>query len=499
MNFFRSIIADARPRKVTRTPLDGLPTVPARKDPPLDRTALGAEQNSTVAPDHRTDLLSKSFYVQEGMGDAYVGDAPAFKVDNPLNQGIQEMRHTVELESPLAVSKETSEPIPDEKSTVHLDPANSPEQPLDSRGYGASKAQPDLTSPSTIIPDSRLDVPKGLGHDCSTGPPETRDAQPEPSGHEHTVPAGSLADLRELPVKSLTDRRHMPSLQPLEDIGPLDIEPPKSPAADGKAPSQGAFPGVRIADDQQHADPSAPAPDAITIQADATQTTDAASTQSRGSTESRVFQNTDPASAQDSMPVNLTRGNMAENTRAHAGKARPLASRMDKQVPKKSPAMQKDIPQTQETDAPKDRRRDVQPVSRQSVVMAPSESWSLEPAPVPQTAGHTDSASDSSPGAGSSRANSAVQHGAGPAKPRSGPDVLWSVPARPFHPGSIPKDRDAVQSSSWLRSPDKKPEAPRVQIGQIDVIIQPTPQSTAKSAPAPLSTDLASRHYLRRL
>jgi hypothetical protein len=42
-------------------------------------------------------------------------------------------------------------------------------------------------------------------------------------------------------------------------------------------------------------------------------------------------------------------------------------------------------------------------------------------------------------------------------------------------------------------------DAPKVQIGQIDVIIEAAAQPAAKPAPAPSPNDLASRHYLRRL
>ncbi len=120
-------------------------------------------------------------------------------------------------------------------------------------------------------------------------------------------------------------------------------------------------------------------------------------------------------------------------------------------------------------------------------------------ASVPQSADRKVSTSAISPDLGSSKPSSPVQHIARPARPSASPEVLRSVPARLFQTDLMPKDGDSFHSRAPLRYPEKKHEAPKVQIGQIDVIIEAPAQSATKPAPPPLPIDLSSRHYLRRL
>ena len=113
------------------------------------------------------------------------------------------------------------------------------------------------------------------------------------------------------------------------------------------------------------------------------------------------------------------------------------------------------------------------------------------------TALRTVAAEASSPGSGPPKSGRPPQNRVKPAKPAASPEMLRSVHARPFQEDSIPKASDSWRSGAAPGFSAKKLEAPKVQIGQIDVIVEAAAPPAAKPAPAPI--DLASRHYLRRL
>ncbi len=178
---------------------------------------------------------------------------------------------------------------------------------------------------------------------------------------------------------------------------------------------------------------------------------------------------------------------------AEIGKSHHVSSRVDKQANTPPLPNPKEPPQLQTQGESKEKHRPVERVSRQEMTLASKGSSNMEPAPVPQTTDKTVSTSTAPP------APSPALNTVKPAGPVPDPDTLRSAHTRPFHADLTPRDRDSVHARPRFRSPDRKPEAPRVQIGQIDVIIESATQSTAKPAPAPSPVDLASRHYLRRL
>jgi hypothetical protein len=390
-----------------------------------------------------------------------MGDAPAFQADNPVNRDIQDFGNNVEPESPLSVPVDKSGPIPDEESSTRLDTGNLPDREPDSEGGKASKTERDMTQQpaGTIIPDSRMNSPKGQDHDSSIASPETHGARNRASGHEETEPLSSPASIRDTPGKELTDNDGNSSLQVGEGAGQLGVQETMSSAPEGNTPAQGEVVGVTIADYRHHSESSIKDPETLTIQADVTQTTALTSPESSRRIESSVLK----ASLVPSVPSPDSSGNPTLDTAAAA----------------------------------KGVLRDVQLVSRQAMAMDSPISSDMELASVPQTADRKVSASASSPGSGSSKPSSPVQHIARPARPSASPEVLRSVPARPYQADLMPKDGDSFHSRAPLRSPEKKHEAPKVQIGQIDVIIEAAAQPATKPAPAPI--DLASRHYLRRL
>jgi len=78
-------------------------------------------------------------------------------------------------------------------------------------------------------------------------------------------------------------------------------------------------------------------------------------------------------------------------------------------------------------------------------------------------------------------------------------EALPTVPARVFQTDSTLKAFEHRHSNPSYASTEKRLEIPSVQIGQIDVIIEMPAKPTSKPASVALSTDIASRNYLRRL
>lgn len=471
MSFLRSVIADARPRKAMREPLNGPSAITGWKSRALEGNDFGAEQKSPSAAD-QTSRLSQSLSIREGVIDVNMGDAPAFQVDNPLNQGIQDMGSNVELESPLSVPTDKSEPIPNDESSIRLDPVNLPEQQLYSEGDKASKAEGSMTPQraGTVIPNSRMNSSMSQSHDPAITFPETHGAQNRVSGHE-------------------------------------GIEPVSFPASIRDTSAQEEVAGVIATDDQRYSDGSIKGTETLTIQADATQTTALTLPVKSRQIESSVLEASlvpsvhSPDSFGNSTSDNTAGRNEVEKALADGGKARQVSPSVDKQADMKSLSNQEETPRLQKLDEAKGVLRDVQLVSRQAMAMDSPIASDIEHAWVPQSAGKKVQASASSPDPdpAPSKPGNSEQHVARPAKPSASPETLRSVPATPFQTDSMPKAGGTFRSRPPLRSPEKTHEAPKVQIGQIDVIIEATAQPAIKPAPAQAPIDLASRNYLRRL
>ena len=587
MSFLRSVIADARPRKAMREPLNGPSAITGWKSRALEGNDFGAEQKSPSVAD-QTSRLSQSLSIREGVIDVNMGDAPAFQVDNPLNQGIQDMGSNVELESPLSVPTDKSEPIPNDESSIRLDPVNLPEQQLYSEGDKASKAEGSMTPQpaGTVIPNSRMNSSMSQSHDPAITFPETHGAQNRVSGHEGIEPVSFPASIRDtsaqeevagviatddqrysdgsikgtetltiqadatqttaltLPVKSrqiessVLEASLVPSVHSPDSFGNSTsdntagrnevekaladpethgaqnrvsghegIEPVSFPASIRDTSAQEEVAGVIATDDQRYSDGSIKGTETLTIQADATQTTALTLPVKSRQIESSVLEASlvpsvhSPDSFGNSTSDNTAGRNEVEKALADGGKARQVSPSVDKQADMKSLSNQEETPRLQKLDEAKGVLRDVQLVSRQAMAMDSPIASDIEHAWVPQSAGKKVQASASSPDPdpAPSKPGNSEQHVARPAKPSASPEALRSVPATPFQTDSIPKAGGTFRSRPPLRSPEKTHEAPKVQIGQIDVIIEATAQPAIKPAPAQAPIDLASRNYLRRL
>jgi hypothetical protein len=367
-------------------------------------------------------------------------------------------------------------------------------------GGRASIKEPDMTQEpaGTIIPDSRMDCPEGPDHGHLTASSQMHGPQNRTSGHEETEPASSPAGIRDMPGNELTGNGDDPALQAVEGTGRLGASETMLSPAEGNTPAQGEVAGVVITDDRYHSESSVKDRETLTIQADETHTIDLNSPQSSRRIESGVFEPSGQSSRQASMPDSYAGANEVETASADGGKARQVSSSVDKQADLRNPSRQQDISRLKKPDETKGVPGDVRRVLPRATAVDSHVPSDGESALVGQSAGKKASTSARSLGSGPSKPGSPIQHIAGPAMSSASPEALRSVPARPFLTDLTPKGRDSFHSELPLRSPERRHEAPKVQIGQIDVIVEAARPAT-KPAPAPSPVDLASRHYLRRL
>ncbi len=500
MSFLRSVIADARPSKPMLEPSNGPSAITGWKTRGLDGDAFGAEEKSPSAPD-QTCRLSTSLPIREGANDFNMGDAPAFQVDNPVNQGIPDMGSNVEPESLLSVPMDKSGQIPDEESSTRFDPVNLPDRESGFEGDKASKADGNMTTQpaGTVIPDSRMKSSMSQSHDLSIAFPETHGAQNRASGHEEIEPVSSPEGFRDTLGKELTEKDGNSALQAEEDAGQLGVHETTSSAVERNTPAQGEVAGATTADDGRHSESSIKDPETLTMQADATQPTALTSPENSRRISSSVFEASGLVSGQATTPDYAAGRNEAEKALADGGKARQVSPSIDRQADMKSLSNKEETSRLQKPDETQGVLRDVKLVSRQAMAMDSHISSDMELASIPQSAGKKVSTSASTPGSESSKPSSPVQHIARPARPSASPEALRSVPARPFQTDLMPKDGDSFHSRAPLKTPEKIHDAPKVQIGQIDVIIEAPMQPATKPSSSPSPIDLASRHYLRRL
>jgi hypothetical protein len=201
-------------------------------------------------------------------------------------------------------------------------------------------------------------------------------------------------------------------------------------------------------------------------------------------------------------PDYSARGSEAVNELAAGGKARQASPVIDERVEIRSTANNNEVPRHQTPDSKND-PRNVQLALHQTTAVDSHHSAAANPASISQPANGEASVSASSPDSGSDKpvgpAPRVARPVEPPASPQPSPQTMRSVPAKPWPVERMPMHGDSARSGTPQRSPEIRREAPRVQIGQIDVIVESAAQSVRKSTPASAPTDIASRHYLRRL
>ena len=484
MSFLRSIIADAHPSRPLHGHSDSPSAITGWKTRGFDGDASGGEDKSPGAPD-QTNHLTTSLPVRESASNFKTGDSSSFQADNPVNLDIQDMGSIAESGNPFSEPVDKSVPILDQESTQHL-----------------------------------------------------------ASDHEETEAISSPANIRGMSGKEFTDYEDNSSLQAEEGAGQLGVHETMSSAADGDTPAQGAIVGVTAADERRNSESSIKATETLTTQADVTQTTALTSTRSgqriesnvldvslvssfpapdasgtptpgipaaavshvtgvnvdlQDSGELRVDDTSGSLSGQAPTPDNSDGRNETEKASAESGKTRQISQGVSKQADMKSLTNQEDIHRLQKLGELNGVHHDVQTVSQQAMAMASQGPSDMGHASVLQSADKKVPASASSHDPVLSKPGSPEPHIARPARPSESPESLRTAQATPFQTDSMPNAGGTFHSRPPHRTPEKKHEAPKVQIGQIDVIIEAAAQPVSKQALAPSAIDLASRHYLRRL
>lgn len=459
MNYLRSVIADSRPRKPFHEPSDGLS---ARWKPRgIEMDASGAEERSANAPDENNPSYT-SLPIREGASDFNASTATALKADNPTRQDTLGVSSDVEPERTVSVLVDTSGTIPNEQIFAH------PET--------GCLADRESDSESTV---KQLDMHETVSSNIET----------------NLILKGETAESR-----FDDDRRH----------AECSIKAPEMLASQADTTQKNVLTSAKNNhhnESSEHETPRVPPVFSYDITENSTPSTavvavplgtgGAEDLQHPG--ESQVDDASGTVIGQIPTSENPAVQNEAEKALAGGGKAHQISPNVDEQAHLTGLSNQEDISRLIKPDDSKGAHGDVQLVYRQVKAVASQGSSATEHASVPQSVGKKVSTSVSSPGPAPAKPGSRESHIAGPARFSANPEALRSVLAVPFQMDSMSKAGDTLRSRLPLRSAEKMHEAPKVQIGQIDVIVEAATQPATKKVPAPSPTDLASRHYLRRL
>jgi hypothetical protein len=443
MNFLQSVIADARPCKSMPEHSDSSLATTGWKTPGLDGAATATEALPSGAVE-QTRHSSVSLPIRDRASEFIVGDTPALiQVRNPANQDGPGMKSNVEPESSISVPSDMSRPTPDEESYPYTDIGNFSDRDSGSEGSNSSKVEGGLTTQSagTFVKEGRTNSPTSQANDFSNAFPESQSPQNRASGSEESEPVSSPPAIDETPATQ-TD-----VLQTTTLISPESGRPTESSVL------------------ERSLVPSVSSPDAFG----------------------------------NPMPDNSAGRNEEQIALADVGKTGQVLQGVSKLADMKRLSSQEKTPQLQKTEETKGNYRDVQLVSRQVMVMDSPISSDIEHAPIPQSAGKKVSASSSIPDPSVTNLGNFEQQVVGPAKSSASSEAFRAAPARPFQTDSMTGAGGTFYSRSPSWSPEKANDIPKVQIGQIDIIIEAAAQSAPKSVAAPAQIDLASRLYLRRL
>jgi hypothetical protein len=291
------------------------------------------------------------------------------------------------------------------------------------------------------------------------------------SGHDEAEPASSPASIRDMPGKEQTDSKGNSTLQTEEVTGNFDLHETIASAAEENTLSGREVTRAIAADNRSHSESPVKGEKMHTFQADAIQTTALTSPDSSHRIEASVLKRSLVPSISSLDATEISTQGVAGTIVSHKAGADGCLQHLAKS------RMDNASDQAIDSQTPSD----------------------MELASVTPLVGNKVLASANSLNREPSKPTSPEQTVSGPARPSVSTEALRSVPATLFQIDSIPKVDDTFRSSPSLRSPEKKYEEPKVQIGQIDVIIEAAAQPTAKSTTASSTIDLASRNYLRRL
>ncbi len=449
MNFLRSIIADARPRKLSRDPLGALSPKNGLINHASDRNGFGVEGVSSGSLNDKNGL-SKSLFNREDAGDGNSVDVHKSQVVNPPTQRLENNIESgmelesppsatvdsLELKSPLLTSVDSFSPIHNDANTISHDSVNFPEQQFDS-----------VEEQTPYVEESMIQ--QSAGTDNSDSSETTRMSQ------------GDNPSIANLPEAS--NGQNLAA-----DYEGTESVRPSAKVKNSFSPAEGAD-IIETADQPSPAGPlegkETPLIQARTTQTAAVSLPVAARPNVSGGLEVPLASSGDSPATISNQPANISvEGAGAEQSLADVRIADQVSAKVEKQPETMTLSNQQESPRLT-------RQAEAKEVSI-STGSLPSET--PKPDRPPQ---QTDKIAGLSTTA----------------------QPIESVSARPSQAELLPKVGDSGHSRAPLRLPSQETAGPKVQIGQIDVIIGTTAQPNSKPAPAASQIDLASRHYLRRL
>lgn len=443
MNFLRSVIADARPRRSAFDSAERQPAASGDRFQRLDGEAAGAPERFSSRPDpaHGAGPLP---LIRQVADAPFEGDARFLPVERPVAEGLAAQTDTAAPEEPQQLTVDRSGTMLAQEHPVHGEtgPHPVPQPPLD-----GSEAHP---------------------------PPQARAPQP-------AVPVDS-----ETGAAPLDTRRH-PAVE--------RVQPPEKGVEQPKRTSTDDHGQAERADAANTAPPAAGHewPELAGIKALARVETDVtASSEESAPSEGVVAEQTPPV-VEDENTLKTASARIASHPRMEGEAGRHARSATA-------------APGGSSGNAPAGQRTPATRVSGKVSPPIPSAvDKSLKPSPKAPVAPGLPPAGEAAAAAGSYRGSESAESGQ-PRRPGTGApgpaerqEVLPAVPARPFKADSMSRDAAPAPFGPASLPSAKQEMGPKVQIGQIDVIVDAAARSSTKPVQAPSPADLASRYYLRRL
>lgn len=482
MRFLRSVVADARPRKSARTPSIAQ-TAKTSLSRSLDGTAPGTGESTRHASDHTSRLSptggndSAPMFGHNSAGDAGrlvshesatpVAAAGQFRPGNSGHSGRDLAQGSVSM------TMDGQGRLSSEQSYVRADSESAANRESDSDRNAAFGADADTTTTSggAVFTDRQINASVE-----SVFPPmasQTPDTQHRVSTGEQAQVRGAETATGITTADAVTDDDRYVSSDFGDVAGPSQMRE--------MVPT---FSGLdHLARRQTSRDTIA---DARYVYAES-------AGEAAGDSKRSLFDADAHANRVDASATAVAR-NKAAHGSSDVAKARQSLPRIGEPASVENAANRAETALQQNPDA-KGIVREVQRVFVRETAVD-GKSSEAKPGLVQQPVGRSTSDTRDSVPSGPSKP---PQENPGPATPSESSPPLRSVAARPLSADLMSKRSDPVRSSVPLRPTGKKHEAPGVQIGRIDVIVEAAARPARKPAPASAPSDLASRHYLRSL
>ena len=436
MSLLRSVIADARPRKsVGEFPVSPSAAIGWRTRELNCDTPKSKEQPADTPA--QTSHLSRSLPSEKSASELMRYDAPGFiQLDNLIEQDIQGAARNSEQVRPLSVPEEMR----------------------------ATNPGPEEKRSTIPGEESHLTIHTGNAPDIDTYSENNKIV-----GHRVSDSISFPENIEEVPGKNVIANNANTVHQGKESAMLPEKHESQLSATEENTPARGELSGTIAVDENRYTERSIKSSVGVTA---------------------------------DSVGRNESQQGLVDGAQPNR-----VPPGVDKQANFKLPSNLEDNRRLQKQDNAKVTVGDDQLVSRQSLAKDLHTSSEEKLSPILQSVGKQESTqanspasiSSNPPGSVPSKPSNSVQQISRPLRSSANSEFLSSVPARSAQAELIAKNSVSFHAGPLARPPEKKHESPKVQIGQIDVIIEAAAQPAAKPATASSPIDLASRHYLRRL